>query len=157
MLSRCDGQHVHSNTLFGAYLLGIEVKNPILFVASAYFTALVFMLIVYSLVSALGTIGKGIAVVWLVFQISGTGGIYPIQLMGEILQTLSPYMPMTHGITLLRESALGLVWSNYNHSLSVLIVMAVITLVLALIIKFYAYKKAGWFEEKLYETDLFHL
>lgn len=142
-------------TLIGAFILGIKVENPLLFVLSAYFIALIFMMIIYSLISALGHIGKGIAVIWLVFQISGTGGIYPIELMGSLLQSVSPYMPMTHGITLLRETALGLIWSNYIPSFTILIVMALITLVLALIVKMYADKRAHWFEEKLNETDLF--
>ena len=142
-------------TLIGAFILGIKMANPLLFVLSAYFIALIFMLICYSLISALGHIGKGLAVIWLVFQISGTGGIYPIQLMGQFLQAVSPYMPMTHGITLLRETALGLVWSNYIPSFLILIAMGVITLVLALVIKMFADKRAHWFEEKLNETDLF--
>ena len=142
-------------TLIGAFILGIKMANPLLFVLSAYFIALIFMLICYSLISALGHIGKGLAVIWLVFQISGTGGIYPIQLMGQFLQTVSPYMPMTHGITLLRETALGLIWSNYVPSFLILIAMGAITLVLALIVKMFADKRAHWFEEKLNETDLF--
>ena len=142
-------------TLIGAFILGIKMANPILFVLSAYFIALIFMLICYSLISALGHIGKGLAVIWLVFQISGTGGIYPIQLMGSFLQAVSPYMPMTHGITLLRETALGLIWSNYIPSFLILIAMGAITLVLALIVKMFADKRAHWFEEKLNETDLF--
>ncbi|AMK15563.1 YhgE/Pip domain-containing protein [Methanobrevibacter olleyae] len=142
-------------TLIGAFILGIQISNPLMFIFSAYFIALIFMLICYSLVSSLGHLGKGIAVIWLVFQISGTGGIYPIQLMGSLLQTVSPFMPMTHGIDLLRETALGLVWSNYIYSFSILIAMAIITLVLALIVKMFADKRAHWFEEKLNETDLF--
>ena len=142
-------------TLIGAFILGIKMTNPLLFVLSAYFIALIFMLICYSLISALGHIGKGLAVIWLVFQISGTGGIYPIQLMGEFLQVVSPYMPMTHGITLLRETALGLIWSNYIPSFLILIAMGAITLVLALVVKMFADKRAHWFEEKLNETDLF--
>jgi putative membrane protein len=142
-------------TLIGAFILGIKIANPLLFVFSAYFTALIFMLIIYSLISALGHVGKGLAVIWLVFQISGTGGIYPIQLMGPFLQAVSPYMPMTHGITLLRETALGLIWSNYIPSFLILIAMGAITLVLALIAKMFADKRAHWFEEKLNETDLF--
>lgn len=142
-------------TLIGAHILGIKVDNPLMFLLSAYFIALVFMVICYSLISALGHVGKGLAVIWLVFQISGTGGIYPIQLMGPLLQTVSPYMPMTHGITLLRETALGLIWSNYIPSFTILISMGLIALVLALIVKMYADKRAHWFEEKLNETDLF--
>lgn len=142
-------------TLIGANILGIKVANPLLFIFSAYFISMIFMLIVYSIISSLGIIGEGIAVIWLVFQISGTGGIYPIQLMGPMLQTLSPYMPMTHGITLLRESALGLVWPNYISSFAILIVMGLIILILAVILKMFADKRAHWFEKKLHETDLF--
>ena len=142
-------------TLIGAFILGIKMANPLMFIFSAYFIALIFMLICYSLISALGHIGKGLAVIWLVFQISGTGGIYPIQLMGPILQSVYSYMPMTHGINLLRETALGLIWSNYIPSFFALIVMAVITLLLALNIKMFADKRAHWFEQKLNETDLF--
>ena len=142
-------------TLIGAFILGIQLSNPLMFILSAYFIALTFMLICYSLISALGHIGKGLAVIWLVFQISGTGGIYPIQLMGPLLQMVSPYMPMTHGINLLRETALGLIWSNYIPSFLILIAMGAITLVLALIVKMFADKRAHWFEEKLNETDLF--
>ena len=112
-------------TLIGAFILGIKMANPLLFVLSAYFIALIFMLICYSLISA------------------------------QFLQAVSPYMPMTHGITLLRETALGLVWSNYIPSFLILIAMGVITLVLALVIKMFADKRAHWFEEKLNETDLF--
>ena len=143
-------------TLIGLFILGVEMSNPTLFVLSAYFTALVFMIICYSLASSLGQIGKGIAVIWLVFQISGTGGVYPIQLMGPLLQSVSQFMPMTHGITLLRESALGLIWSNYIYSFLVLVAIAVIALVLAVIIKMFADKRAHWFEKKLNETDLFN-
>lgn len=142
-------------TLIGAHILGIQMSNPLMFIFSAYFIALTFMLIVYSLISALGLLGKGLAVIWLVFQISGTGGIYPIQLMGPILRSLYPYMPMTHGINLLRESALGLIWSNYIPSFLVLITIGLITLILALFVKMFADKRAHWFEEKLNETDLF--
>ena len=142
-------------TIIGSFILGIKMANPMMFILSAYFIALIFMLIVYSLISALGHIGKGLAVIWLVFQISGTGGIYPIQLMGPILQAVYPYMPMTHGINLMRESALGLIWSNYIPSFIILIIMGAITLVLALIIKMFADKRAHWFEKKLNETDLF--
>ena len=40
-------------TLIGAFILGIKMANPLLFVLSAYFIALIFMLICYSLISAI--------------------------------------------------------------------------------------------------------
>ena len=44
-------------TLIGAFILGIKMANPLMFIFSAYFIALIFMLICYSLISALGHIG----------------------------------------------------------------------------------------------------
>lgn len=142
-------------TLIGAFLLGIEISNVPLFIFSAYFTSMILMLICYSVVSALGKVGQGLIIILLVFQISGTGGIYPIELMGNILQTVSPYMPMTHGITMLREAALGLVWSNYISSLIALAIIGCIILMVSVAIKAFADNKSHWFEEKLSEVNLF--
>ena len=113
------------------------------------------MFITYSLVSALGYVGKGANVVWLVLQIQSTGGIYPSKLMNPFFQAISPFMPMTYGIRMLREASRGLLWANYTPALIMLLVIAVITLILGVILKSFADDNAHWFEEKLKEVDLF--
>ena len=142
-------------TIIGAHLLGVYIENYPLFIFSAILVSAVFMILIYSLISAIGTVGKGIAVVLLVFQISGTGGIYPIQIMHEFFQILYPYMPMTYAIKLIREAQIGVVWSNYWPALTILLAIGIITVIVAVAIKEKADKSSKYFEEKLDESGLF--
>ena len=142
-------------TLFGAYLLGVYVTNYPLFIFSSVLVSVVFMILIYSIISAIGTVGKGVAVLLLVFQISGTGGIYPIQIMPELFQALHPFLPMTYAITLVREAQLGVVWSNYWPALIILLAIGIVTVIACIIIKEKADKASHYCEEKLHESDLF--
>ena len=142
-------------TIIGACMLGIYVDNYPLFIFSAILVSVVFMILIYSIISAISTVGKGLIVLLLVFQISGTGGIYPIQIMHEFFQTLYPYMPMTYGINLIREAQLGVVWSNYWLALAILLAIGIITVIVAVIIKEKADKSSKYFEERLKDSGLF--
>ena len=122
-------------TLIGAHILGIYIDNELLFILSVFLVSGVFMTLIYSMVSALGDVGKAIAVVLLVIQISGTGGIYPVEIMAHYFNVLNPYLPMTYAITLIREAQLGLVWSNYIPALIILFVIGFATVIVCIIIK----------------------
>ena len=142
-------------TIGGCYLLGIQIVNPILFIASCILVSIIFMILIYSIISAIGTVGKAIGVILLVLQISATGGIYPIQIMHPFFRALYPYMPMTYGITLVREAQLGTVWSNYIPALAILLAIGFVTIIAAVIIKEKLDKPSHYFEEKLEESKLF--
>lgn len=142
-------------TLIGAQILGIYISNYPLFIFSAVLVSVVFMILIYSIISAIGTVGKGVAVILLVFQISGTGGIYPIEIMPKLFQALHLYLPMTYAISLIREAQLGVVWSNYWPALIILLAIGVITVIVAMIIKEKADTASKYFEEKLEESELF--
>ncbi|WP_458406465.1 YhgE/Pip family protein [Methanobrevibacter sp.] len=142
-------------TLIGAHLLGIYIDNELLFILSALIVSVVFMTLIYSFVSALGDVGKAIAVVLLVIQISGTGGIYPVEIMAPIFNILNPYLPMTYAITLVREAQLGVIWSNYVPALIILFVIALLTVIVSIIIKQKADKAAHYFEDRLIDSGLF--
>ena len=142
-------------TIIGCYILGIQIVNPLLFIFSAILVSVIFMILIYSIISAIGTVGKAIGVILLVLQISATGGIYPIQIMAPFFRVLYPYMPMTYGITLVREAQLGVVWSNYIPALIILIAIGLVTITVAVIIKEKLDKPSHYFEEKLEESGLF--
>ena len=142
-------------TIIGAYLLGVHIDNYPLFIFSSILVSVVFMILVYSVISAIGTVGKGAIVVLLVLQISATGGIYPIEIMHKFFQTLYPYMPMTYAIKLIREAQLGVVWSNYWPALAILLAIGILTVIVAIAIKEKADKNSKYFEEKLEESGLF--
>ena len=142
-------------TIIGCYILGVQIVNPLLFIFSCLLVSVTFMILIYSIISAIGTVGKGIGVILLVLQISATGGLYPIQIMHPFFRALYPYMPMTYGITLVREAQLGVVWSNYMPALAILIAIALVTITAAVIIKEKLDKPSHYFEEKLEESGLF--
>ncbi len=142
-------------TIIGCYALGIDITNNLMFIFSCYFIALFFMVLIYSMISVFGQVGKGIAMILLVFQISGTGGIYPIDIMSNVFQVLYPYLPMTHAINLVRESALGLIWANYLPSFAYLLIVGVLIIILSLLLKQRFDKRTKYFEEKLKESNLF--
>lgn len=142
-------------TIILSFLIGIDIDNPLMFIFSCCFVSVVFMILIYSFISALGQVGKGISILLLVFQISGTGGIYPIEIMDNVFQILYPYLPMTYAINIIRESALGLLWSNYIPSFAVLLGIALATVIICLLIKDKADDAAHFFENKLEESGLF--
>lgn len=142
-------------TIIGSLILGIYIDNLPLFIISVILVSGVFMALIYSLNSALGNVGKGVAIILLLFQISGTGGIYPIEIMGSMFKVLYPYLPMTYAIDLIREAQLGLIWSNYLPALLKLIGIGIITEVAALLVKEKADKAAHYLEKRLDESGLF--
>ncbi|MBR0372201.1 MAG: YhgE/Pip domain-containing protein [Methanobrevibacter sp.] len=144
-----------SVTIIGAHLLGIYISNEIMFILSCLLVSGVFMIFVYSLVSALGDVGKAVAIVLLVLQISGTGGIYPVEIMAPLFNIMNPILPMTYAITLVREAQLGLIWSNYIPALAVLLAIGLITVIVMLVIKSKADKLTHYFEKCLEESGLF--
>jgi putative membrane protein len=142
-------------TIIFSFAIGIHVDNLGMFIFTSIFVSVIFMVLIYSFVSAVGQVGKMIAILLLVFQISGTGGIYPIEIMNPIFQALYPYLPMTYAINIVRETVLGLIWSNYIPSFLVLMAIAIATIILSLIIKEKADKASHFFEEKLEDSGLF--
>lgn len=113
-------------TLGNMFLLGVYVKNPVYSVLFAVLVALAFMMIVYVLVALFGTVGKGIAIIILVLSISGGGGNYPIQVSGKFFQAVNPWLPFTHAVNLLRESAGGIYWPNATQDIIIMIVLFVV-------------------------------
>lgn len=113
-------------TLGNIFLLGVYVKNPVYSVLFAVLVALAFMMIVYTLVALFGTVGKGIAIIILVLSISGGGGNYPIQVSGKFFQAVNPWLPFTHAVNLLRESAGGIYWPNATGDILIMIVLFIV-------------------------------
>ena len=95
-------------------ILKAAVESPVLFVTIAVFCSLVFNSIIYTCVSLLGNPGKAIAIIFLVLQIAGGGGTFPIQTTPKFFQAISPYLPFTYAIDALRETV-GVLFRNINY------------------------------------------
>ncbi|QTI53369.1 YhgE/Pip domain-containing protein [Enterococcus faecalis] len=113
-------------TLGNYFALGVDVRNPAYSVWFAVLIAITFMIMVYALVALFGNVGKGIAIIILVLSISGGGGNYPIQVSGKFFQMINPFLPFTHAVNLLRESAGGIYWPNAWFAIWIMVGISVV-------------------------------
>ena len=135
------------------YILGINPANFSLLIFMGILTSLTFSVILFTLASLFGNIGKAIAVIIMVFQIAGAGGIYPIQTNPKIFEILQPLWPFTYAIDGFREAIAGPIWSGVYTDVRALFIFIGIFLVLA-IIKRQVYKITDYIERKFEESGL---
>ena len=131
------------------HILGINPENTGLLFAMALLSCIVFTIIIFTLVSLFGNIGKAIAVVIMVFQIAGAGGIYPIQTNPEIFRMLEPLWPFTYAIDGFREAIAGPVWSSTMKDIKMLCIFGIVFLILGIFKK--SLNKIRIFMEKKFE------
>lgn len=134
-------------------LLKVPVYNVPLLFGLAMLTSITFTIIIFTLVSILGNVGKAIAVIIMVFQIAGAGGIYPIQTNPEIFGMLYPLWPFTYSINSFREAISGPVWENVWISVRALLVYCIIFITLS-ILKKSLHKITHFMEHKFEESNL---
>lgn len=113
----------------------IEPAHPVLLILAGWVTSLVFTLIIYTFVVAFGNAGKALAVLLLVIQISGSGGAYPLQLLPEWFQNISPFLPATHAIAAMRAAIAGTYNGDFWISIGMLALFVVPTLLLGLVLR----------------------
>lgn len=103
-------------------VLGVKVQEPVLFVLLGIFFSIVFVMIVYALVALFGNVGKAIAVVFMVVQLAGSGGTFPIEILPKFFQMLYALLPFTYAINAMREAVAGVVYDNLVKDISILII-----------------------------------
>lgn len=117
------------------YLLKIYCVNPGLFVLGSVFTSVIFTIILYSLCSVFGNVGKVLGIVLLVIQIGGSGGTFPIQLTPKFFQAINPFLPFTYAISFAREAIGGVVQSVLIKDIIVLLIYGAIFILISLFLK----------------------
>lgn len=136
------------------YLLKIYCVNPVLFVLGNLLVCVTFTLIVYSLVSVFGNVGKVFGIILLVLQVAGSGGTFPIQLTPVFFQRLNPYLPFTYGISFAREAIGGVVKEVLIKDIIILCSFIGISLIVALALKGVINKLLRPFVDRFNESKL---
>lgn len=90
------------------FILHVDVQEKAWFILFGIGIGAVFTVMVYTLVSVFGNVGKALGIVLLVLQISGSGGTFPIQMEPSFFQHIHPLLPFTYGIGLMREAVGGM-------------------------------------------------
>lgn len=143
-------------TLGNIFLLGVDVQNPVYSVLFAVLIGLAFMMIVYVLAALFDNVGKGLAIIILVLSISGGGGNYPIQVSGKFFQMINPFLPFTHAVNLLRESAGGIYWPNAIPAIWIMIALFVVFGIVGTAVAPYVQEKMLKFKEAARKSHIFH-
>ena len=113
----------------------VQPAHPFLLVFAGWVISTVFTMLIYTLVVAFGNAGKAIAVLLLVIQISSSGGAYPLQLLPQWFQNISPFLPATHAVSALRSALAGTYQGDFWISIGSLALFLVPTLLLGLVLR----------------------
>ena len=107
--------------------LGYTVENMTLYYGASILIGITFMSIIQFLIRNFGDIGKFLALIVLVLQLAAAGGTFPIETIDKGFQAISPYLPMTYSIKLLREI---LVPTASNYKMNYILILLGIKILL---------------------------
>lgn len=138
------------------FLLNVSMASPGWFVLFGLLISLVFMIIIYTLVSVFGDIGKAMVIVLLVLQIAGSGGTYPVVLLPEFFQVIHPFLPFSYAIDLMREAVGGIVWDRVLHDILFLGIFGIAAIILGAFLKQPINRQSKKIKQKSKESGLFH-
>lgn len=117
------------------FLLHVYIVNKLWFVLFSIFISIVFVTITYTLRSVFGNIGNGISMILLVLQMSSSGATFPVSMTSHFFQTISPFMPFTHAVSILRETIGGMIAEIVIKNVLTLVIYILISFCIALLLK----------------------
>ena len=141
-------------TLGDIYLLKCYVLNKWLFIGVSLLSSIIFIIIVYTLVSIFDNVGKAISVILLVIQVAGAGGTFPVEVMPSFFKRVNPLLPFTYAISAMREAVAGVVKANLTRDIMMLLSYGVIFVLIGLFLKGPINRASKRFIEKLNESGL---
>lgn len=129
----------------------VQMGNTILVSVAS---AICFMSIMYFFNAMLGKVGSFFMLVFMVLQLAGSAGTYPIEISGSFAAAIHRYVPFTYTVNAFRSAISG--GAGIGGELGVLIVLTVIFVLLTIALFIYRANriKAGkpifyiWIEER---------
>src|SRR5699024_414706 len=138
------------------FFINVEILHHFCFVLFGLCCSLIFITIIFTVVSIVGDVGKALAIVMLVLQIACSGGTYPIVLLPKFFQAISPFLPFTYAVDLMREAVGGIVWSNVIYDLAILALFGLIAIIFGTLLKEPINKQTNKLMKKSQESGVFH-
>lgn len=143
-------------TIGDIVILDGSISSPYYFIPFGLFISLVFVTVVYTLVSVFGNVGKALAIVMLVLQIAGSGGTYPVELLPGFFQLINPFLPFTYAIEMMREAVGGIIWTKVWVDLAFLSCFWLVFILFGFYLKKLLSEKMELFMNKTRGLDIFH-
>ncbi|MBD8522031.1 YhgE/Pip domain-containing protein [Lysinibacillus fusiformis] len=143
-------------TIGDTFLVDGSIQAPAYFILFGLLISIVFVTVVYTLVSVFGNVGKALAIVMLVLQIAGSGGTYPVELLPKFFQIINPFLPFTYAIEMMREAVGGIIWTTVWVDLLFLTGFWFIFILFGFFLKKLLSEKIEHFMNKTRGLDIFH-
>lgn len=140
--------------LGNVFFLGVECQHFWLYLAACCLASVVFTAIVYTLTVSFGNIGKALAIIGLVLQLGGAGGLMPVQMSAPFFQAVYPWLPFAHSMEAIQGAMAGIYGDHYLVSMGLLAAFLVPTLVLGLVLRRPVIRLNDWVLAKLDETKV---
>lgn len=96
--------------------LGMEVQSVPLFIVTTILTSMVFVTLIQMLVTSLADVGRFIAILILIMQLTTSAGTFPLVLIPEALQPFNAFFPMTYSVqafkAVISSGDFAFMWQN---------------------------------------------
>lgn len=111
-------------------VLGITVNHPWALYGSCILTALTFTAIIQFCIINLNDVGKFLAMLLLILQLTSCAGTFPLETQSVFFRAINPFLPMTYSTQLFKEVISGTLGSNALYSALILMGFAIVFLTL---------------------------
>lgn len=134
--------------------LQVQITHPCLFMLCFWTAGLVFTFLIYALIIAFASLGKALAVLLLIVQITGCGGSFPLQLLPSFVQDLSPWLPATHVVNALRAAMFGIYGNDFWVEIGMLMLFLIPAAIIGLLLRKPLAKFMDWYMGKVRSSKL---
>ena len=134
--------------------LQVQVTHPLLFMLCFWLAGFVFTFLIYALVAAFANLGKAVAVLLLIIQVTGCGGSFPLQLLPPFIQGLSPWLPATHVVNAMRAAMFGTYGGDFWWEMGLLALFLIPAAIVGLVLRKPLAKFMSWYVEQVESSKL---
>ena len=134
--------------------LGVQVSDPLPYLLCYWLAGQVFTLICYTLVLSFANLGKAVGVFLLIIQVTSGGGSFPLPILPDFFQALSPFLPATHVINAMRAAMMGIYENDFWIEMGYLLLFVIPALLLGLLLRKPLMRFLKWFVSKVDESKL---
>ena len=136
------------------FFLQVQVVEPILLMLVFWFGGLVFTFLIDAMVTAFANLGKALAVILLIMQVTGCGGSYPLQILPGFVQALSPWLPATHVVNAMRSAMFGVFNGDYWIQMGELALFIIPAALIGLVLRKTFEKFMNWYVGEVESTEV---
>lgn len=120
--------------------LGLKPSNLPLYYLFNILMSYAFIAIIQCLVFLMGMVGRLLAIVLLILQLTSCAGTFPLELVPKFFKVLNPYMPFTYAVSGMRETISGITGSTLVQDSTVLVIILFAFLFISVFLKKHADK-----------------